>query len=106
MPADDTIPIAPQSAHRLRLSSAKILIKPSEPTQSFLFSGLTFQPALLLDRCSSPSLTLGEKVRSEESKRMRGSEQEEHMGGKQCNCLTCFLTINICRSGKAPKGKL
>lgn len=87
MPADDTIPIAPQSAHRLRLSSAKILIKPSEPTQSSLFYRLTFQPTLLLDRCSSLPLTLGEKVRSEESKRMRGSEQEEHMGGNNAIAL-------------------
>lgn len=91
MPPDDTIPTAQQSAHKLRLSSAKILIKPSEPTQSCLFSGLTIQPTLLLllllVRCSSPLRTLGEKVRSEESKRMKGSEQEEHMGGSNAIVL-------------------
>lgn len=93
MPADDTIPRAPQSAHRLRLSSAKILIKPSEPIQSpfFLFcfsrTDLSVDTATLLDRRSSPALTLGEKVRNGESKRMRGSEQEEHMGGNNAIVL-------------------
>lgn len=93
MPADDTIPRAPQSAHRLRLSSAKILIKPSEPIQSpfffFFFSrtDLSVDTATLSDRRSSLALTLGEKVRIGESKRMKGSKQEEHMGGNNAIVL-------------------
>lgn len=97
MPADDTIPRAPQSAHRLRLSSAKILIKPSEPIQSlfflffsffvFLRTDLSVDTATLLRRRSSPALTFGDKVRNGESKRMKGSEQEEHIGANNAIVL-------------------
>lgn len=53
----------------------------------FSRTDLSVDTATLLDRRSSPALTLGEKVRIGESKRMKGSEQEEHMGGNNAIVL-------------------
>lgn len=85
----------------LRLPS-KILIKPSEPSHSFC--GVTFLFTHQHHRThvfALQSIILGEHRANEENKRMKGNKQEApQMGEKQHNCLTRFLTVNICRSGK------
>lgn len=53
----------------------------------FLRTDLLVDTATLLHRRSSPALTLGDKVRNGESKRMKGSEQEEHMGANNAIVL-------------------